>query len=31
MTKDLVIPIILFVIAALIAYLAWSTGNLSLQ
>mgnify|MGYP006863217187 CR=1 FL=1 len=28
MTKDLIIPIILFVVACLVAYFAWATGNL---
>lgn len=28
MSKDLVIPIVLFVVGCLIAYFAWSTGNM---
>jgi len=28
MTKDFIIPIVLFVIASLIVYLAWSTGSM---
>ena len=28
MTKELVIPIVLFVIACLVAYFAWSTGQI---